>query len=246
VLVYRRAIDQTVRSSLILLLLAVPLLALAGATRPVDRVLSGTLRLSSLSKATGIVGFYERANEYVATGLRNHIRNASQEIFVHGVSFYITIVDRKDDLLDALGRGVLVRFLVYDPTSPGLEETAMLFGQNRAELARECVTTIDGLRELMAESRRRNLPGALEVRVFKTAPRMRLYVFDRLREEGRMVFVPHIDQQNSPNAPAYEAENTPGGVARPYIEGALRLWNLGEPFEAFVGRYDTWRKDSAS
>lgn len=208
------------------------------------QVLGLAFRWSSVG-ATGIISFNPHANEFVATGLSERIRAAKDEVFIVGASFYITVVDRKDDILDALARGVTVRFLFYDPLSANLPEVAAGFFQTPDQLRRECSATADGLREIIEISKQRAVKGSLEVRLFQTYPRMRLYVFDRRNEEGYTYFVPHVDQQNSPNLPGYLARNMTGGVVAPYFDGLERLWNKAQRFEDWLPAYDTARAPTA-
>jgi hypothetical protein len=75
--------------------------------------------------------------------------------------------------------------------------------------------------------------------LFSTIPKARMYVFDRRRETGFTYFIPHIDQQNSPNLPGFLVRNIKTGIAPAYFEGIERLWNSSLTFDAFLGMYDT-------
>jgi hypothetical protein len=198
-----------------------------------DSIVKNAFRWSPLGRATGLWEYYETANKFVETRLGSMLDEAKDEVFIHGVSFYITLPDRKGELLGALARGVTVKFLVYDPAAPNMSETAEGFSQTPEELRSECRTTVNLLRQLREEARARKLSGDLQVRLFRTTPRMRLYVIDRRNPTGLTFFVPHVDQQNSPNLPGYLVKNG-GGVAKAFFEGLDRLWAKAIDFDAWL------------
>lgn len=193
-----------------------------------------------LSKVTGIVSVNAKANSMLPQ-LAGYIDRARSEIWIVGVSFYITIPERRSEFLAALARGVNVRFLLFDFVNGAVDDVAEGFGQTRQELTSECVQTIAALTELMriatAQALDKPRSGRLEARFFKTEPRTRFYFFDPQDQEGFTYFVPHVDHQNSPNLPGYLARNVRTGVVPPYFEGVKSLWNASADFEEWSKLY---------
>ena len=136
-------------------------------------------------------------------------------------------------------RGLVKKSPIYNPLSANFEEVAKGFGQTKEELLSECKVTIQNLRSIVNEVTQRKLKGTLEVKLFSTIPKARIYVFDRRREDGYTYFIPHIDQQNSPNLPGFLVKNIKSGIAPSYFEGIERLWNSSTEFAKFLEQYDS-------
>lgn len=148
------------------------------------------------------------------------IEGSRQSIEFVGVNFYASLPQYKPLLLKKLQSEVDVTFLVMSPTSKYLEEVARGFGQTRDELKAECEATIANLRTLAAEAARAK--GKFTVCTFEMPPRTRLYIFDRKKESGETIFVPHVYGLNSAHCPAYFASHAKQNVAQRYHES----WDL--------------------
>ena len=234
ILIHRKAIQRRLKSSTVLVIVSMTVVLAVLFSSP----LVGMMLNQTISKATGIVEYNAKANDFLPR-MRDYIGTSQEEIWFTGVSFYITLPANRDALLKKLEEGVTVRFLVYNPHSANIQEVASGFSQSKQELASECDVTIQNLRTLWDEARRRQTKGTLEVRLFSTIPKARMYVFDRRRETGFTYFIPHIDQQNSPNLPGFLVRNIKTGIAPAYFEGIERLWNSSLTFDAFLSMYDT-------
>jgi hypothetical protein len=83
---------------------------------------------SGVDRQVGLVSFERHANDFLAIGLHKEIENAKSEIVFFGTSFHISAADKGQLILDALNRGVRVRYLVVDfrgPNVPKLETTSV-------------------------------------------------------------------------------------------------------------------------
>lgn len=226
---YRESLQRFCRSwILISTFIIVSLLAIIFREQVSAAVLSYTL-----SRTTGIVEYHPKANDFLPR-ISSYIENAKEEVWLTGISFYITLPANKDLLLKKIEEGVTVRFLVYDPSDDDLEEVAKGFSQTKEELYNECASTIVTLQSMASEVSRRNLRGNLEVRLFSTIPKTRIYIFDRKKDHGHTFFIPHIDQQNSPNLPGFLIKNIKTGIGPPYFEGVERLWRDGKDLQTFT------------
>jgi hypothetical protein len=237
VIIYRERIQSVLKSYVIIVAGLIGLLIGILCSRQ----LFSLLLSQTITKSTGIVEYSAKANDFLPR-LREFMRNAHDEIWLTGISFYITVPANKDALMAKLDEGVSVRFLIYNPLSPNLEEVARGFNQTRGELASECEVTIQNLRGMLLEARQKRAKGSLEIRLFSNIPKARLYVFDRRSEAGYTYFIPHIDNQNSPNLPGFLVRNTRTGIAPAYFEGIERLWSQSITFESFLQNYDVSRQ----
>jgi len=185
-----------------------------------------------LLKNTGLVRFYHHSNDYLSE-LDRPIHEARHEIWFFGTDFYISAGERREALLEALRRGVHIRYLVFDPASPKLPQLARDFGQTEGELRSECAKSMESLRELARvwreEARRSPTPGELELRLFDVTPRGRLYVFDPAIPGGHSFLVPYVNGANSSELPGFFLRNIETGVYKAYFSGVERLWNEGRP-----------------
>jgi len=234
IFIYRQTIQRKVKSPV---LLVIGLFAIASGTLLSEPLMSVFLD-RTISKGTGIVEYSPKANDFLPK-IPGLIKSADEEIWLTGISFYITLPAYRDELFKALERGVNVRFLIYNPYSTNLEEVANSFGQTRGELAKECEMTVEHLETLAEQAKKAGTKGALEVRLFSSIPKMRLYMFDRRREEGHTYFIPHVDQQNTPNVPGFLAKNIKTGIVPPFIDGAERVWNKSMRFEEYLEKSAT-------
>ena len=185
-----------------------------------------------LLKNTGLIRFYDHSNDYLAE-LGPMIRSSRREVWFFGTNFYISSGERRSAIPEALRRGVRIRYLVFDSTSPQLLRLSHDFGQTEAELRAECEKSMASLRELAKiwkeESTHTATPGELEIRVFEVTPRGRLYVFDPGLESGKTFFVPYINEVNSAELPGFLLQNIESGVYRPYYGGITKLWAQSQP-----------------
>ena len=237
VIIYRNAIERVLRSYMLILLI---LMVSAALLIYKDHV--GSLNFNeSFTKSTGIVEFSPRANDFLPR-LGYYMSNSHEEIWLTGMSFYITLPQHKDLILKKLHEGVDVRFLVYNPLSPNLEEVANGYSQTKEELFSECEVTIQNLRSILNEWKQPKSSAKFEVRLFSSIPQTRIYVFDRRRETGFTYFIPHVDRQNSPNLPGFLVKNVKTGIAQPYFEGIERLWNNSTQFEDWLKTYDAQKQ----
>ena len=195
--------------------------------------ISSTFLDSTLTRTTGIIKITPKANDFLPS-LATYISEAKQEVWFTGMSFYVTLPQHRDTLMKKLEEGVDVRFLIYDPLSKNLHDVASGFSQSDEALRNECDLTIQNLQEMLADANRRNLPGRLEIKLFSSVPRTRMYVFDRKMETGTTYFIPHVDQQNTPNLPGFLVKNIKTGITQPYFEGIERLWNTSQPYETWL------------
>ena len=179
---------------------------------------------SGLARATGIIAYYNHAQEFLPR-IKDLIKACRHEMWLVGANFYVTVPNNEESIKNALDRGVHVHFLILNPDSPNLAAIATGFKQTAQELRNECELTISGLDEIARYAAQQKSRGTLEVRLVDEAPRARLYAFDPMDSEGgRTFFVPHVDHANTPNLPGFLANHAETGVAPPFHKGMRDLW----------------------
>jgi hypothetical protein len=189
-----------------------------------------------VAKAIGLVDYAERANDFMPQ-IGKLIADSKKEIFLAGVSFYITLPERKDSLLRKVQNGVKVRILIYDFTSENSTEVAAGFKQSPNQLRDECVTTVDNLLQLKQAVAGTSNSANLEVRLFSETPKARFYMFDMKLPTGRLFFIPHINGVNSPNVPGLLFANSPGSFASIYAPDVEDLWSRAITLEDWLKKH---------
>jgi hypothetical protein len=181
-------------------------------------------------KGIGILRYWQRANDFLPY-IREAMAKASSEIWISGASFYLSVPDNEDLLIDRAKHGVKIHYLILDPYGNNLDAVAMTFSQSPDELRQEVLTTIRALnriREKLSPSERENF----QVRLFNESPRARFYIFDPADPNSNTFFVPHVNSINSPALPGFLLSNVPFGLAQIYIASVKDFWNSAQPISS--------------
>lgn len=186
------------------------------------------VRTDVARRDTGLVRFYSQANDYLGEALSNNIQSAKHEIFFVGTTFHITADGKRTKLLDALARGVDVRYLVIDKDCKELELIAPSLGTTAENLRADCNTCYKDLEKLMQDwnSIKDTVidPGNLEVKYISTLPTFRGYFIDS-ETRGPAYIVPYISEIDSGESPGFLYANSQSVVASRYIASARRFWS---------------------
>jgi|GEM_PF-5623302 len=180
----------------------------------------------------GVIGGYESANDYLASALARNIELATHEITFSGVDFHISSADKRRVVLDALCRGVRVRYLVLDPESADVAATARHFSCSKDEMLSIMKSSLSSLRTLngMWENRRSSCasPGELDVRLSQDRPTFRAYMFDP-STSGEMYVVPYISRMDAPETPGFRYVANRGSLSQIYTRSVETLWSDATP-----------------
>ena len=187
-------------------------------------------------KSIGILKYWRHSNDFLPH-IREAMGKASTEIWISGASFYLSVPENEDVLVDRAKHGVRIHYLFLDPYGNSLAAVAKTFSQTPDELRQECLTTIRGLQRI-----RERLPAAdranLEVRLFDESPRARFYIFDPADPNSNTFFVPHVNSVNSPALPGFLLSNVPYGLAQVYIASVKDFWNSAQPLSQWEIRHE--------
>jgi thiamine transporter ThiT len=193
-----------------------------------------------LFKDTGLVHYFHASNDFLGQA-GPFFKRAHHEIWFVGLDFHITAGDRKKLILQKLGEGVKVRFLVFNPDSPFLPNIAQDFDQSPQELSAECIKSIDSIvalrKEWLQQPAAQEYPEGLEVKLFEDVPHARFYIVDPDDTRARSFYIPYMNRENSPVLPGYLLNNIDGGVIQDYLPGIRKLWNSAQPVELYENRH---------
>jgi hypothetical protein len=193
-----------------------------------------------LLKDTGLIKYYQHSNDFLGQ-IDGPIGQAREEIWFFGTDFNVSAGERRNLLLGKLSTGLKIRYLVFDPHSPHLEDLALDFDQSPAELRAECEKGLQSILQLRRDwqnkSKTTQSPGELAVRIFEKHPHARFYVFDPSRTQGNTFFVPYVNSVNSPEVPGFLLENVNGGVFKSYFDSVRKVWSESTDLNEYLQRH---------
>jgi len=180
----------------------------------------------------GILKYFRRSNDFLPE-VRLQMAAAQHDIWISGASFYLSVPDNEDILIERATHGVNINYLFLDPLGDSLGQVSRTFNQTPDELRMECLTTIRGLlrvRDRLSDRAR----GNLNVRLFDESPRARFYFFDPQDPKSVSFFVPHVNSVNSPALPGFLLSNRPFGLAQLYFASLQEFWAGAKPLEDWL------------
>jgi len=175
------------------------------------------------------IRIYLRSNDFLnsAEGVQftSSLKMAKREAWFAGTTFYISVDQYHDLLLQKLADGVDLNFLVLDPYNGGAKNVADLLGVTEDELSSQCLAGIRTLERIRSEAQRAGAPGVLNVKLSNQVFQSRLYFFDPKSDQGTTYYVPQINGTNSQFLPGFLVNNGHAKFASVYFNGLLKLWN---------------------
>lgn len=225
---YRRAINTTVPSSLVLALLI---------------ALTATFTLNYehiLFKDTGLIRYFHTSNDFLGQA-SPFLDNAKKEIWFVGVDFHITAGDRKNLILSKLDQGVKVRFLIFDPSSKFLDTMAEDFDQDPKAITSECMDSLQSILSLRNDWKHHDnyshYSDSLEIRIFEDVPHARFYLIDPDDPKAQSFYIPYMNHENSPGLPGYLMRNIEHGVIQELLPGVRKLWDESVPLDTYINQH---------
>jgi hypothetical protein len=198
----------------------------------ITAVFKDTSKTSSpVTKSTKkeVARIFERSNDFLATGDKQQfpllLKQAKREAWFVGTTFFISVDQYHDVILNKLSEGIDLNFLVLSPDGDAVGKVAHLLGVTEKELASDCLTGIRILSRTAEEAQKVNYPGTLRVRIIDEPVQTRLYFFDPKADEGYVYFIPQINGTNSQTLPGFLVENAVATYHSTYFTGVLRMWN---------------------
>jgi hypothetical protein len=233
------------------LLLSVLVLLLAGIPIYLHK-LKTAKEISPPSELLGITAYGDRANDFLLPQVPAAINNAKEEIWFVGIDFHISVTQVQEELLSKLYQGVSVRFIIYDfltgysgsiASKAEFLQLAKTFDYDVDGMIADGESTVDNLLRLRKAWDQSRSAAKLEIRLTRTLPRARMYVFDPHREEGHSFIVPYIDYKNSVNNPGFIVLNRSQGFFGPYFKGSERIWASSEDFDSWLIKFTKYKKE---
>jgi hypothetical protein len=176
-----------------------------------------------------IVKIFERSNDFLATGDKHQfpslLKQARQEVWFVGTTFFISLDQYHDLLLSRLADGINLNFLVLDPTAESVTKVAALMAVTPKEVFHDCMSGVRILSRTMEEAKKQNASGELRLKIVGEPIQTRLYMFDPRASEGYFYYVPQLNGSNPQTLPGFLATNSKASYREPYFKGVLKLWN---------------------
>ena len=151
--------------------------------------------------AAGAVEMCVVANDFLPR-LRQFMDDAREEIFVSGVSFYISLPDNKERFTRKVKEGVAACGSLSSTTPEGSLSRSPPASASLPRAPRnECRSTVDLLQEIRTGLVGERNSQLFQVRLFSQQPTARLYLIDGDRPEGMTYIVTYVPGVNSPARP---------------------------------------------
>jgi hypothetical protein len=185
---------------------------------------------------------FERGHEFILMFL-DYAKQASTDITLAAVDFYITASIGRKIFLDGLNRGVRVRFLVFDFVHGDAIHVAHMVGRSTDVLYAFGNDTVEGLLWLREEARRAGVDRNFEVRLLDRDLQGRWYLIDTLNTCAQAAKPYGF---TAPRASA-KSMNASGGfevkpeIVNGYAKEVDALWKDARVLEDWLPDYEAWR-----
>ncbi|MEM7453975.1 MAG: hypothetical protein AAF456_06415 [Planctomycetota bacterium] len=145
--------------------------------------------------------FWTKSSDLQGAVIRDLISNTTSTALFAGVHFGIHASDCRSALKDAMARGVILDYVLIDPTDFALlSRIADSFGMPGTELQNECDIAYQKLLQLKNEVA--GLENRLRISFTNDWPTGRYYVFDEHVDSGLVVMVHFLPGTRSSHSPA--------------------------------------------
>jgi hypothetical protein len=167
--------------------------------------------------------------------LQDALESAQQEVWIFGNTLDVTLsVVPLDKFLEILGRGVTLRFLVFDCSDENdLRKLVEAGDGTRQDAINSCNATYSRLLDLMVrwyhDDHSEFEQSLLKVKLTPNPLKMRMVVVDLSNPSKRSYFIPSVNRSKTAGLPWFLCRNTPDGLINIYarrlaIEWEQSLW----------------------
>jgi sugar-specific transcriptional regulator TrmB len=157
------------------------------------------------------------------------ICSAKKEIIFWGGNFYISVNENREQILERLKMGVVIKYLVFNPESSNCNYVSKDFNEQENTFYDQTVTTIKNLKSIKSEwesaKQTAKKGGGLEVRLYNNIPRLRAYLVDTQSENSYSYIVHFLHNIDSSKTPAYQIKNNYKGIIQSYLDSFNNLWD---------------------
>lgn len=183
---------------------------------------------SAEHQAAPHVPYYDSLYEAIPD-LRKAISQAKREIVLCGISLNVTIPIIYDILLDRLGDGLTIKFLLLDPASQWLSHFAAITGSDTVTQKQEVILTLHRLSSLISKA---PAPPAsdtinqllIDVSVFDGFLPGRIYAVDPQNEDGQLFYFPYLNATTPSRLPGFTWSQRQTGPFETYTHAIWQLW----------------------
>ena len=171
--------------------------------------------------------------------------HATSDITVAAVSSYICASIGQQIFLEALKRGIAIRFLLLDFVHGDVKHVARMIRRSPDALCVFANDTLEALLWLRERALAENTSGQLELRVLQRDPQGRWYLIDARGEpKGRRAFIVPRAAGGETKAASVAGGRVPQSLAENPIREVDALWAQARPVDAeWLKDYESWKAD---
>lgn len=185
------------------------------------------LKSGEIAESTNIVAYTE--SKALHEKFNEIIGSAHKEIIFWGGNFYYSVNENREQILERLKMGVVIKYLIFNPESSNCNYVSRDFNELENTFYDQTVTTIKNLKSIKGEWERAKQTskkgGGLEIRLYNNIPRLRAYMIDTQSESSYSYFVHFLHKIDSSKTPAYQIKNNYKGIINSYLESFNNLWD---------------------
>ena len=179
--------------------------------------------IKSLSLTTSKPLFVNRATLNSDESFEQFV-SRGRDVVIVGITLVGTVGPLRTLLKTTMQQGTILRFLLLDPESTGIQLAARSHGVSPESLRNDILSSLGHLRQLM-DSRRGNKGGSLEVRLLNAIPDAGIVVCDGNRDTGEIRYEMYLFQTDAAGRPAFRLRATEGEIFRRFCDAVERAWD---------------------
>jgi hypothetical protein len=189
---------------------------------------SSARETEGIRASSAVTKIFERSNDFLSTGNKYQfpslLKQVTNEAWFIGTSFFISLDQYNDLILERLADGININFLILDPYAETINKVAGLMDVTPKEVFHDCMSGIRILDRTVREAAKRELHGELRVKITAEPIQTRVYMFDPRADTGYFYFVPHLNGTNPQTVPGFLAANAKAPICESYFKGVLKIW----------------------
>jgi len=176
----------------------------------------------------GLKAVFKQSNDFLSSEkgrLKEYIQNSKDEIWLSGTSFYISVPQYEETILQKLKECVSFTFIILNPESDDYINTAKSMGYTPERLTYIVKEGISALVELDKKRKLQNVCSRFSVWLTKRPFSSRIYMFDPGKETGSTYLVPQVYGKDSTRLPGFLLSNAYDRYHLNYLNGMQELTN---------------------
>jgi hypothetical protein len=219
--------------------------AILGGSAPVIAAIAAVLQVPFVSgiigqkilpgtSDVGLVAIYKQSNDFLSAEkgkIKDQIVYSKDEIWMVGTSFYISVPQFEDYIIESMRKCVKFNFVILDPNSPDFNMMSKSMGYEPERLHNIMREGILALRNLENRRQQQAICSPLSVWLTTRPFSSRIYMFDPYRDTGYTYLIPQVYGRDSTKMPGFLFSNAADKWYQNYLDGVKLLINSPEATE---------------